>query len=112
MKRTEVTAEKLKALGYTAKENWVNAWRFSSEEKNCSERHSKELFDLVVDAAHNGREVVITRNNRLHTVEVEIPGCRNDWGTGGVHEVRYYLSRPMTEAEVIEANLFSGAWEA
>ena len=111
MKRAEVTVEKLKALGYTAKENWANAWRFSHEEKDCSEHHSKELFGLVVDAARNGREVVITRNNRLHTVEAEIPGCRNDWGTGGAHEVRYYLSRPMTEAEVIEANLFSGAWE-
>ena len=111
MKRTEVTVAKLKELGYVAKENWVDAWRFSNEEKSCSERHSAELFDLVVDAARNGKAVEITKNNRLHTVEATIPGCTTDWGGCGVHSVRYYLSRPMTEAEVLEANLHTGAWE-
>lgn len=111
MKRTEVTVAKLKELGYVAKENWVDAWRFSNEEKPCSERHSAELFDLVVDAARNGKAVEITKNNRLHTVEATIPGCTTDWGGCGVHSVRYYLSRPMTEAEILEANLHTGVWE-
>ena len=61
MKRSEVTADKLKALGYVAMRQFENAWRFDSKTKTV---------------------------------------------------MTYFLSRPMTEVEIVEANLYTGNWEA
>ena len=48
MKRSEVTVEKLKALGYVAKKNFVNSWRFHSEETDLNERQAEELFEMCI----------------------------------------------------------------
>ena len=39
MKRSECTVEKLKLLGYTAKVNFKNAWRYVNDEKDCNEKY-------------------------------------------------------------------------
>ncbi|MGA4517376.1 hypothetical protein ACPA0F_08915 [Solibacillus silvestris] len=54
MKRSECTVESLKALGYTAKQNFKNAWRYVDEEKDCNEEKSKELFEAFVKVVKNG----------------------------------------------------------
>ena len=110
MKRSEVTVEKLKALGYVAKSSFVNAWRFHSEEKELNKRQSEELFALTVEIVRSGRSVEIRRNNFRHTVEVTVRVADIDNPAGGP-KIYYYLSRPMTEAEVLEANQFTGKWE-
>lgn len=105
MKRSECTVDKLKALGYTAKVNFKNAWRYVDDEKECSEKQSTELFQAVVNVVKNGGAVEIRRNNLKYTVCVLIEGTRHEYrGT----ETVYYLSRPMTDAERLEADLYTG----
>ena len=50
------------------------------------------------------------RNNFRHTVEVTVRVADRDNLDGGP-QIFYYLSRPMTEAEIFEANQFTGSWE-
>ena len=46
----------------------------------------------------------------MHTVEVTVRvAARANLDRG--HALFYYLSRPMTEAEIFEANQFTGSWE-
>lgn len=110
MKRSEVTADKLKGLGYVAMRQFENAWRFNSKEKAaCNEKQSAELFDMVVKAAREGGSVEIRRNNFDYTVNVFV---KASWKGFGGPTMTYFLSRPMTEAEIVEANLYTGNWEA
>lgn len=109
MKCSEVTVKKLKALGYVARRNFVNAWRFGSEEEALGARQSKELFDLTVRTIREGGGFEIRRNNRRHTVEITVRVA--DTRVAGC-EMYYYLSRPMTEAEVFEANQYTGVWSS
>lgn len=105
MKRSECTVESLKALGYVAK-SMLKSWCFNSDtERLCNERQSAELFDVVVNIVKNGGEVDIRRNNRTYEVNVFVDCCRHEFrGT----ETVYFLSRPMTEAERLEADLYTG----
>lgn len=108
MKRSEVTVEKLKALGYTAMKQFQNSWRFNSRtDSPCTEMQSAELFDLAVKAAREGGGVEIRKNNANHTVNVFIDVS---WETLCGTQLVWYLSRPMTEAEIVEANLYTGNW--
>lgn len=106
MKRNECTVESLKALGYVAKCKMVNAWRFGNNEATeCNERQSAELFEVVVNIVKNGGSVEIRQNNFTYEVNVFVDCCRHDYrGT----EIVYYLSRPMSEAERLEADLYTG----
>jgi hypothetical protein len=105
MKRSECTVESLKALGYSAKVNYINAWRYTNDEKDCNAKQSKELFDCVVNIVKNGGAVEIRKNNFNYTVNVLVEEAKHEFrGT----EIIYYLSRPMTEAERIEADLYTG----
>ena len=110
MKRSEVTADKLKALGYVAMRQFENAWRFDSKTKTvCNEKQSAELFALVVKAACEGGSVEIRKNNSDHTVNVFVEASWQEFrGTA----MTYFLSRPMTAVEIVEANLYTGNWEA
>ena len=106
MKRSECTSESLKALGYVAKSRFVNNWRFGSDTTRlCNEKQSAELFDVVVNIVRNGGAVDIQRNNATYEVYVLVDSCRHEYrGT----ETLYFLSRPMTEAERLEADLYTG----
>lgn len=110
MKRSEVTVEKLKALGYVAKKNFVNTWRFHSEETDLNERQSEELFTLTVKIVRSGKSCEIRRNNVRHTIEVTVRVADLGNPDGGP-QIYYYLSRPMTEAEVFETNQYTGIWK-
>ena len=105
MKRSECTIESLKALGYTAKVNFKNAWRYVDDEKDCNAKQSKELFDCIVNIVKNGGAVEIRRNNLKYTVNVFVNETMHEYrGTQTI----YYLSRPMSEVERLEADLFTG----
>ena len=105
MKRSECTIESLKALGYTAKVNFKNAWRYVDDEKDCNKKQSKELFECIVNIVKNGGAVEIRRNNFKYTVNVFVDETKHEYrGT----ETIYYLSRPMTEAERLEADIYTG----
>lgn len=106
MKRSECTVESLKALGYTAKRNDAGSWRTKSEERDCTERQSKELFEIVVDVVRHGGEVEIRHNNYKYTVNIH-PKCTETESNQRMG-LTYYLSRPMTEAERLEADLYTG----
>lgn len=109
MKRSEVTVEKLKALGYTARKQFMNSWRFGSQaDSPCTEAQSEELFEMVVKAARFGESVEIRKNNANYTVNVFVEAS---WQEVRGTQLTWYLSRPMTEAEVLEANLYTGNWE-
>lgn len=110
MKRSEVTVEKLKALGYVAKKSFVNAWRFHSEETDLNDRQADELFALTVKIVRAGKSCEIRRNNAKHTVEVTVR-VADLYNPNGGPQIFYYLSRPMTEAEVFEANQYTGNWK-
>ena len=74
-------------------------------EKDCNAKQSKELFDCVVNIVKNGGAVEIRKNNFNYTVNVLVEEAKHEFrGT----EIIYYLSRPMTEAERIEADLYTG----
>ena len=106
MKRNECTVESLKALGYVAKTQFTNNWRFNSDTtKECNEKQAAELFEVVVNIVKNGGCVDIRRNNFKYEVNVYVDCCKHEYrGT----ETVYFLSRPMTEAERLEADLYTG----
>jgi hypothetical protein len=108
MKRSECTAEKLKELGYVGKSNFVNAWRFGSNDiKDLDKKQSNEVFKAIVDAVRCRQSVEISKNNALHTVCVTLPQMQGEYrGT----KIYYYLERPMNEAEIFEANTHTGQW--
>lgn len=106
MKRNECTVENLKTLGYVAKRRFVNNWLFDSDTTElCNEKQSSELFNIVVNIVKNGGTVNIARNNIKYEVNVFVEGCKHEFrGT----EIEYFLSRNMTEAEQLEADLYTG----
>ena len=105
MKRSECTVEKLKALGYVAKANFPASWRTKSLEKDCNEKQSAELFEAVVNVVKNGGLVEIRPNNYKYTVNVYLKETDH---SDSLPPVIYYLSRPMSEAERLEADLYTG----
>lgn len=95
MKRTEVTVEKLKALGYEAYVHTQNDWTFQQCDTKLKERQSNELFQLVVDAVGKKQPISIHYDIVRLTVRITLPELDNS----GMNR-RYYLSRPMTDAEL------------
>lgn len=105
MKRYECTAESLKALGYTAKHINNGSWRTKAHEINCTEHQANEVFRIVARVVRNGGDVEIRSNNRLYTVNVYVKEL--DFSDTVGNDL-YYLSRPMSEAERLEADLYTG----
>lgn len=104
MKRSECTAESLRALGYQARRAFTS-WN------NCSSElvgnQADEVFNEIAKATRNGEKVEIIKNVLLHEVIATIPQMRHEYrGTVTV----YYISRPMTEAERLEADQ-KGLWK-
>lgn len=105
MKRSEVTAEAMRKMGYIAMAEF-SSWTGRTE-KECNERQSTELFEAVAKAARTGRRVEIRRNHVRGTVIAHIDGThRNISGT----DIYYFLQRPMTDAEIMEESIRSGLW--
>lgn len=103
MKRSECTVDNLKALNYKAMKRF-NSW-LNRQVEPCNEKQSEELFEAVVNVVKNGGFVDIQRNNFSHTVNVFLEEAKFEYrGTKTV----YFLSRPMTEAEILEADLYTG----
>lgn len=105
MKRSECTVESLKALGYTAKHISNGSWRKRAHELTCTEKQAKEVFEIVAEIVKNGGCVGIRRNNYTYTVGIYVK--ETDF-TGTVGNDLFFLSRPMTEAERLEADLYTG----
>lgn len=95
MKRSEVTMENLKALGYVAYRQNANAWTFSKQTSQLNQKQSDELFRLVVDATRQNKAVDIHYNLVQLEVRITLPELDAIHGDS----CRYYLSRPMTKAE-------------
>lgn len=103
MKRSECTATHLEALGYRAMKCF-SSW-FNRNIEPCTAKKSKELFEAVVNIVRNGGRVDIRRNNMDYTVNIFLDETKfTHRGT----EIVYFLSRPMTEAEKLEADLYTG----
>lgn len=109
MKRSECTAYHLKGLGYKAMKCF-NSWNNRSVEP-CTTKKSDELFEAVVNVVRNGGQVDIRRNNMDYTVNIFLGEAKFTFrGT----ETVYFLSREMTDAEKLEADLYTGRgkdWE-
>ena len=105
MRRNEVTAEALKRMGYVAKCSFTS-WN-GHEERLCNDRQSAELFNLVVNTVQMGEKIDIRRNHVRGTVVVWIDEATTSYRGA---ELRYYLERKMTDAEVMEASARSGLW--
>ena len=105
MRRNEVTAEALKRMGYVAKVSFTS-WN-GHEERQCNDRQSAELLNIVVNTVQLGEKIDIRRNHVRGTVVVWIDEATTAYrGT----ELRYFLERKMTDAEVMEASARSGLW--
>lgn len=105
MKRSEVTVEALKRMGYKAMVEFIS-WN-SHTWKECNPRQSAELFDLVVNAVRKGGQVQIRRLHLRGCVVVNIDGVyHRDRGSSW----NYFLQRPMTEAEIMEESMNAGVW--
>lgn len=106
MKRNDCTVESLKLLGYVAKKQFGNSWWLKAPEvEECNEKQSKELFEIVVNIVKRGGYVDIRPNNFRYEVNVFVECTRHCFR--GV-DIVYFLSRPMTEAERLEADLYTG----
>ena len=102
MKRSECTVEKLKELGYKAR--YVqDSWFGGIKVYDCNERHTQEVFEIVVDVVRNGGRIDIQRNEINYTVKVFVEALNF-----GERHMRYFLVRPMTEAERFETDIESG----
>lgn len=105
MKRSEVTAEALKRMGYKAVVEYTS-WNAHTE-RECNEKQSAELFDLVAKTAREGGKVEIRRNHVRGTVIAHVDGTSHTYrGT----DTYYFLQREMTEAEIMEESIRSGLW--
>lgn len=101
MKRSQCTVEKLKELGYKAMctiESWYNFRRFE-----CEPKQAQRVFEVVVEAVLDGDSIEIVPNDCTHTVSVFVENLNIEKA-----KVRYYLTRPMTEAEALEADIRTG----
>ena len=105
MKRSEVTAEALKRMGYKAMVEYTS-WH-SHREAECNTMRSEELFELVAKTAREGGKVEIRRNHVRGTVIAHVDGTSHTYrGT----DTYYFLQREMTEAEILEESIRSGLW--
>ena len=105
MKRSEVTVEALKRMGYKAMVEYTS-WN-SHTERECNAKPSAELFELVAKTAKEGGKVEIRRNHVRGTVIAHVDGTAHQHrGT----DCYYFLQREMTEAEVMEESIRSGLW--
>lgn len=105
MKRSEVTPEALRALGYKAMVEYFG-WT-QHIHKECNARQSAELFELVARTAREGGEVKIERNHVRGVVVVHVNRCPRALVRQGFY---YTLQREMTEAEILEACIETGLW--
>lgn len=105
MKRSECTVESLKALGYEAKVCDEGSWRMKATVRECNERQAAEVFEIVAAIVRGGGHVEIGRNNMKYTVNIYVD--KLDF-TNTIGRDRFFLSRPMTEAERLEADLYTG----
>ena len=105
MKRYECTVESLKALGYIAKHGFNGSWRTKAQAKECTEQQSKEVFAIIARIVRAGGCVEIQQNNYNYTVNVYAKEV--DFGNTPANDY-YFLSRPMSEAERLEADLYTG----
>lgn len=105
MKRSEVTAEALKRMGYKAMVAYTS-W-CSHREAECNTMQSEELFELVAKTAREGGKVEIRRNHVRGTVIAHVDGTfRTYRGT----DIYYFLQREMSESEILEESILSGLW--
>ena len=102
MKRSEVTVDGLKALGYVAKCNTINSWTWRDKETTLNARQSEELFRITVDTIRGGGHFEIRRNLRHRAVEITVRVADVDESSLRFY---YYLSRPMTEEEIAAASV-------
>lgn len=105
MKRSEVTADVLRALGYKAVVEYTG-WT-QHVRKECNARQSAELFELVAKTAREGGEVKIERNHVRGVVTVHVNRCARALVQHGFYCV---LQREMTDAEIFEASIKTGLW--
>lgn len=105
MKRSECTVESLKALGYMAKHHAEGSWRTKAQTYDCTEKQTVELFELVVKIVREGGCTEIRRNNAKYTVNIYVK--ETDFTHTPCKDL-FFLSRPMTEAERLEADLYTG----
>lgn len=101
MKRSECTVEKLMGLGYKA------LYKFDSWHNHivheCNPEQAQRVFEVLVEAVRNGDRIDIEPSDFNHTVNVYVENF-NFRGT----RTLYYITRPMTEAEAIEADIRTG----
>lgn len=105
MKRSEVTPEALRAMGYKAIVEYTGWTQHTLKE--CNARQSAELFELVARTAREGGEVKIERNHVRGTVVVHVNRISRALMRQGFY---YVLQRDMTEAEILEASIETGLW--
>lgn len=106
MKRAECSIEGLKNLGYVAKKRFVNNWLFNNDTTvYCDEKQSAELFEVIANIIKTGGSVDIRRNNFNYEVNIFADCCKHEFKG---REITYFLSRPMNEAEQLEADLYTG----
>lgn len=105
MKRSEVTAEALKRMGYKAMVEYTS-WNAHTE-RECNEKQSAELFELVAKTAREGGKVEIRRNHVRGTVIAHVDGTSHQYRGNDLY---YFLQREMTEAEIMEESIRSGLW--
>lgn len=100
MKRTETTVESLKALGYNPMlqiTGHFTGQRTIENEIPSGNMDYATLFESVVRAAQEGREVEIRRNLVRRHVTATTREYDNE--QSGIY---YFLRRPMTAAEISE----------
>ena len=105
MKRSEVTVEALKRMGYKAMVEFTS-WN-SYTEHECNAKQSAELFELVAKTAREGGRVEIRRNHVRGTVIAHVDGTSYRYRGSDFY---YFLQREMTEAEIMEESIRSGLW--
>ena len=105
MKRNECTVEKLISLGYRAKHYYEASWFNKAQIAECSARDERDVFDVITTAVRTGGNVRVQRNEVTYTVEIYAEDLDFTQTPG---KDLFFLSRPMTEAERLEADLITG----
>lgn len=105
MKRSEVTADVLRKMGYKAMVEYTS-WT-TRKETECNERQSAELLELVAKTAREGGKIEIRRNHVRGTVIAHVDGTSRELYRHGFY---YFIQRQMTEAEIMEESIKSGLW--
>lgn len=103
MKRNEVTAKALVEMGYKAMVTYQSWHR--RETKECNEKQSRELMELVAETARNGGKVTFVRNDYTYVVNVYVECAANTANANSAFGFEYFISRPMTEKEKFEADV-------